>query len=84
MNKYEIRFWNRFADQEQRFYVVADNKYIARHMFLEVYDKKAYCLPMEDVKVYEYYEPYFHTIDDIKKYGENLKYGIKCAESHIR
>ena len=50
-------------------------------MFLEVYDKEAYCLPMEDIKVYEYYEPYFHTIDDIKKYGENLKYGIK---SHIR
>ena len=35
---------------------------------------------MKDIKVYEYYEPYFYTIDDVDKYGENLRYGIKHAE----
>lgn len=83
INKYEIRFWNRFACQEQRFYVIANNKYIARHMFLKVYDKNVYGLPMEDIKVYEYYEPYFYTTEDIEKHGENLKYGIRHAESHV-
>ena len=64
MNRYEVKFYNRFACEDQTRYFIAKNKKHARHLFLETIDKERYGLTMDEIYVCDYLEPKF--------YGEEL------------
>lgn len=69
MNKYEVHFYNRFACENQVFYVLAKHKKQARDIFLRKYNREKYGLAMSDIVVEKYYEPVFYTPYD-KLYDE--------------
>lgn len=61
MDRYQVQYYDRFACEEKRFYVIAKHKKNARDLFLKFRDRKALGLSMEDIHVYKYYDPTFWT-----------------------
>jgi hypothetical protein len=60
MQKFEIIFYNRFACQDQLFYVIARDEEHARELFWIAHSKICYgehCIE----RIGEYSEPYFYT-----------------------
>ena len=59
MIKYEVIYFNRFANEEQIFHVIAKNEEDAELLFWLRFDKEQ----MKDCieRIREYSEPYFYT-----------------------
>ena len=66
MKKYEIMFYNRFADQTQTFYVQAESGLKAVRLFYLRHDRKAYHACIDYIN--EYSEPHFMTEKEIFDY----------------
>jgi hypothetical protein len=65
MEKFEVQFYNRFAQQTQTFYVVATSEEDALRLFWLIYPKDSYDKSCVEY-VGEYYDPYFYTEEEIK------------------
>lgn len=65
MIKFEIHFFNRFANENQIFYLVATNEIEAENLFYLKHPKELYHNCIEHV--YEYYEPHFYTKEELVK-----------------
>ena len=63
MIKYEVLYYNRFACETQRFFILAKNEEDARRIFYLRFDISKYKDCIEEI--FEYKEPYFIKEEDV-------------------
>lgn len=65
MGKYVVLYYNRFACENQHFYVLATNEEDAERLFWLRYNRETYKDCIESI--YAHYEPHFYTEEEIAK-----------------